>query len=391
MAGTVIDRQLTARSSGRVQFRLATRDDDPAIRRLLRENPMRGRITVSFEREPDYFQGLSIGGAEDRTILAFERGQLVCMGRVSVRHRFLNGTPRRVGYLSDLRLDASAAGRFDVLRRGYQFFRKLDADDPPDFYFTSIAADNARSLRFLERGLPGMPAYEHLTDFVTLLIPVPRRAGTLRALSNSARRRFESGDARCSAATNENAEAIVACLNAHARRHQLACAWSINDLLSLERHGLALEDFQIVWSGGKVIGCAALWDQRDFRQTVVRGYGSAFAWGRPWIEIAAWLAGTPGLPRVGSALAHASLSPFALESDRSEWLLALIESILPLAATRGLDFITLGFAAGDPRLSAIKNRFRHREYLSRLYRVDWPRETTFTADQRGFFPEVALL
>jgi len=75
-----------------------------------------------------------------------------------------------------LRLDAAYAGRFDILRRGYQFFRELQADAPADFYFTSIAADNERARRLLERGLPSMPRYEFIGEFVTVLLRSARRS-----------------------------------------------------------------------------------------------------------------------------------------------------------------------------------------------------------------------
>src|SRR5437762_6320955 len=120
MARTPVDGQLIAPVASRVRFALATAADDPAIRRLLRENPMRGAIALSFEREPDYFHG-AYTGTDDQTILAFDGDQLICMGRCSVRMRYLNGEIRRDGYLADLRLDAAAQGRFDILRRGYKF------------------------------------------------------------------------------------------------------------------------------------------------------------------------------------------------------------------------------------------------------------------------------
>ena len=157
MAGTTLDRQLTTAGTARVPFALATPADDADIRRLLRENPMPGQITLTLEREPDYFADAGLPGTEKQTIVANEGGRVVCMGNCSIRERFVNGQPRRVGYLGGLRLDARAAGRFDILRRGYEFFRELQADRPADFYFTSIAADNAPARKFLERGLPGMP------------------------------------------------------------------------------------------------------------------------------------------------------------------------------------------------------------------------------------------
>ena len=70
MAGSAVDGQLNVSAEGRevrgVRYALATPDDDAAIRRLLRDNPMRGAISLSFEREPNYFHGTQIAGAEDR-------------------------------------------------------------------------------------------------------------------------------------------------------------------------------------------------------------------------------------------------------------------------------------------------------------------------------------
>ncbi len=45
-------------------FELARPADDLALRKLLAETPMPGRITVSFERQPNYFMGCSIMGPD---------------------------------------------------------------------------------------------------------------------------------------------------------------------------------------------------------------------------------------------------------------------------------------------------------------------------------------
>ena len=39
----------------RYRFDLATEADDAALRRVLADTPMPGRIAVSFRREPSYF------------------------------------------------------------------------------------------------------------------------------------------------------------------------------------------------------------------------------------------------------------------------------------------------------------------------------------------------
>src|SRR5688500_1397990 len=101
MAGALLERELKA--AGQVRFQVATRADDPEIRRLLRDNPMRGAVSISLEREPDYFT--EIPGEVRTTIIARADSRLVCIGSCAFRSRYVNGVPRRVGYLGALRLD----------------------------------------------------------------------------------------------------------------------------------------------------------------------------------------------------------------------------------------------------------------------------------------------
>ncbi len=385
MAGTIIESQLTAPVASSVRFALATGEDDAAIRRLLRENPMPGEIRLTFEREPDYFRSTQMANSGSQTVLGFLNERLIGVGRCSVRNCFVNGKVRRVGYLSELRLDSSAQGRFDILRRGYQFFRELHRDDPADFYFTSIAADNERSIRLLERGLPGMPAYKFASDFVTLLIPVPRDSRGKRGNNKLASRGF-----KCVAGSHALAGELVSCLNSHAEQNQLATYWTETDLLSLEHFGLALSDFRLVLDkNNSIVACAALWDQRDFKQIVVRGYAPQISTVRPLINLSAKLFGTAHLPPVGSTLAFGFVSPVCCGDP--QLLITLIKSILPVAAERGLEFLTLGFAANDSRLATIRSQFRCREYRTRLYQVIWDESDELILDNRSFLPEVAFL
>src|SRR5215469_6102172 len=98
MARDITDCKLTARS-GRVEFAVANEGDDAEIRRLLRENPMAGEISLSLEREPHYFADANVLGETKQTIIARESGRVVCVGSCTIRQRFINGAPCRVGYL----------------------------------------------------------------------------------------------------------------------------------------------------------------------------------------------------------------------------------------------------------------------------------------------------
>ena len=360
--------------TSKIEFSLATEADDPGIRRLLRENPMAGQISLSLEREPDYFTEARHSGARHQTIVACDRGGIVCVGTCSFRQRFVNGAPRRVGYLGGLRLDARLGGRFDILRRGYRFFHDLQRANPADFYFTAVAADNERARQFLERSLPGMPRYECLGDFVTMLVPVPRG---------------------WKAAAGETPATIVeeplTVLREHNRRYQFSPCWTTKELQALHLLGLRLDDFRVARHQGEPVACAALWDQRSFKQTVIRAYAVPLSWARPWINLAARLWGRPGLPEAGSTLAHAAVSHLAAPVNQPEMIAGLICSLFPLARTKGIEWLTLGFAAADPRLAALRDRIAAREYRSRLYRVRWPDLPDDALDDCLPGPEIALL
>lgn len=377
MARDVIERELTGTQAGRLRFDIAAEGDDADIRRLLRENPMPGRISLSFEREPNYFADSKLPGETKQTIVARDGGRVVCVGSCTIRQRFVNGQPARVGYLGGLRLDAGHSGRFNFLRQGYEFFHQLQADAPADFYFTSIAGDNARARSILERGLPGMPSYEFIGDFVTILLPA------------------QSGPPAPNHSENRNptAEQIIAQLNNHNRERQFAPCWTEDEVTALRSLGLHSNDFRSAVDSGGIDAVAALWDQRVFKQTVVRDYAPALLRARPILNLGARFTGGTRLPAIGDVLRNAYVSHLAINPNKPDLLPQLISELRRVATQRRIELLTLGFAANDPKLAVVRRSFRAREYHSRLYIVRWPDcgGAARELDQRVLAPEVALL
>jgi hypothetical protein len=379
MAGTLLAGQLRRTSpDGGVEVTLATPADDAGLRRLWRETPMAGRVTVSLEREPDYFAeekaGVWLEAPFRQTVVARAGGRVVGSGSCTFHHGFVNGRSRRVGYLSGLRLDAAFAGRFPIARRGYQLLEELQRADPADCYFTTIAADNERSIRLLERGLPGLPKYHYLGDFITALVPV---RGSQRARVSGA---------RLSAAAAAEVSEVLKTGNCE---YQLAPCWSADQLVALPTLGLG--EFATVREAGKLVGCAALWDQRSYKQTVIRAYVPALALARPLINAVSRMTNRPGLPAINRPLAQALVSHLAVPADRPELLKRLLGDLLATAARKGIEFLTIGFADRDPRLRIVRGCFAAREYRTRIYRVQWPDLPGIELDQRIPFLEVALL
>jgi hypothetical protein len=189
------------------------------------------------------------------------------------------------------------------------------------------------------------------------------------------------------------AGALVEFLNAQGRRHQLAMHWTIEHLAALAMHGLTPADFLVLRRGGELIGCAAVWDQRGFRQVVIHRYQGWLAATRPLANALSGWTGWPFLPAPGATLAHAFLSPIALDERFTFLLPTLVHASLQSAAQRGLDCLAVGFADGDPRTGEIAAAFRGRRYASQLYGVQWPGMNSGISrlDARPCLPELALL
>lgn len=368
MAGRAAFSELTAAPA--TEFSLAGHDDDAELRALLRRSVIPGAVRVAFTREPDYFAGEGLAGNEDNTLLARRDGQLVGMGRCSVNTLHRNGTPRRIGYLGELRVDPGTPATPRMLRSGYEFLaRHVTADG----FFTSIATDNERARRVLERGTRlGLPAYEKLCDLVTLVAPV-------RA----------SADAReCDPAS---ADDLTAFLQQQSVVTQLSLAWTPHQWLGLDRHGVDTRSFTVVSRMGRIVGAAAIWDQRSFRQTIIDGYTGALSLARPLLNGLRAMGDAARLPEPGSALAQGMLSGAGVRTP-DDWP-ALWLALQGRAAAMGLDWLTIARDARDAELPVLRDLVRGREYHTTLYSVTWRdgRRWPDPWDARCFRPEVALL
>jgi len=374
MAGAILNRQLTAHRSA-VQFAVAEQKHDGEIRRLLRDNPTLGNISLSFTREPDYFADALGHFGDKQTIVATYGEKVICVGNCLTRTCFVNGQPKRVGYLGGLRLDASVSGQFSVLRRGYEFFRELQTEAPADFYFTSIAADNTRARHFLEAGINGMPKYEFIGEYITLVIPTNQKAS-----------------AKKGAACVQDTAEFLDFLNEHNSQFQFAPCWSEHEIAGLKAFGLD-SNTQAIESEDKLISCAKLWDQRLIKQTVIHSYSRSLRVARPIVNLVAPILQQPQLPAVGTTLSQAYISCLAYGPDYSHSSHELIGDLNTIAASKGIQFTVAGFAANNPTVHSLIRNLKCRQYRSRIYVVRWPDcgGTTNELDQRPIGPEVALL
>ncbi len=368
MEGTVDQGQLTRDiedipAERPLHFDVARPSDDASLRRLLRENAMGDQIAVSLECEPSFFDALSIEGACDQTVVARDTNaeRIVAMGSRSERESFVNGQPARIGYLGHLRIDSTHRRRSGLLRQGFASVKPRGSEDGSILDLTCIMAENRSAIRLLTAGLRSLPRYIEQERIFTLAI------STSRAVRRPSRDRvhIEPGSLR-------RLDEIVACLNRNNRRFQFAPRWTSVHLTSSKRcRGLALTDFHVALSNGVVIGCVARWNQRTFKQVVIRSYAPSLRLARPWLNCVAPFVGQPRLPRMGECVNSVFLSHLAVDGDDPTVTLSLLEAARREALACGDDLMILGLTGRHPLLDVIRQRVSHRSCESILYVVDW--------------------
>ena len=379
MAGNPPHGAMSEARYGRLLYRLAGPADEADLRALLRAQPLPGWISLAFTREPDYFAAAPLEGERHAVIIARDRdtGALAGMFSRGVRPVYLNGEARWLPYLGQLRVAPAYRGGYHRLRHGFTLARQwLRAPDELPFELTSILADNRAARRLLTAGLPGMPRYAYLGEMVTLAL--------------TARRHRVPGNLET--ASPADLPSIAECLCRNHRRYQLAPLWQRAQLSGSGVYP-APEDFVVMRQGGRVAACAAIWDQRRVKQTLVCSYRRPVGLLRPLLNLAGPLLGLPRLPAEGMALRQAFVSHLAVDEDDPDALAALLRGLLAKAAARGLDQLLLGLITGHPWLALVQRQFRHLKYPSLLYLVHWPEQPPAleALDGRPLHLELAVL
>ena len=369
----------------RLSFHFASEIDEAELRHLLSETPIPGWVTLSYEREPDYFRGAAVEGDVHQTLIGRDRktGRVEIMAARSIRDAWINGEPARLGYLGQLRQAPTQQSQPWSIIEGYRLIRRLVEQGPATrCHITSIISTNDRARRLLTSRARGLPTYRPLGSFFTLAIPC--------------RRRRSPGDSGLAVigGTAAHREEIITFLARENARFQFAPRWSFEELWgSVRCPGLSVEDFLLAYRGSRLLGCVAVWDQTPFRQFVVRGYRPWLAVLRPLINGPAGLLRWPRLPPVGAELRQAVLSHLAVSRDEPGVMESLLATALDRAARRGLDLAVVGFGERHGLLGPAREAFRHFGYRSDIYLVHWDDDDSAAGslDDRPIQLEAAIL
>jgi len=344
-----------------VRVELAKPSDDMGLRKVFRETPMPGAVQIAYLREPSFFEALQVEGWYNEVLIGRddENGCMVGLGTRSIKTAFINGHRSPLGYLSSLRLAEEYRGGTN-LARGYRILRERHQDGRTKLYVTTIMEDNTVARKILTSHRAGLPAYHDYGQFCCMAISLQQK---LRSASSKA--------LEIRLATREEVPAIIEFWQQEGTRKQFFPEYSAADLLSSEGllRGLELEDIFLAFSGEELVGTMAAWDQKSFRQSVVRGYNRRLTFLRLPYNGVARLLGYPILPRPGSTLDYFNLSLICIQEDDPQVFGSLLAQMIRRYQSRYSLFMA-GLHERDPLLPVLR-QYHHFPYVSRLYVVCW--------------------
>lgn len=340
-------------------FRLANRTDDKQLRKLMREMVVPGHIRITYCRESDFFEAYRNIDEDSQVIIAEDNGRIDGTACRSIRNLLVNGKPSPVGYLSGLRLRASAQNR-STLARGYAYLKTLHADNRVPAYLTTIIQGNNKARETLTSGRANLPSYNPMGTYLTHVCPVKRRAV----------RRVAQKDIQVETGTQVSPSELTTFLHDEGARRQFFPVCESKGQISGILRSIGLENVLVAKKQDRIAGTVAVWNQAKSKQHVIEGYSPLFRMLRPILNIGLRAGNYHNLPKAGNKLRFGVTAMICVRDNDTTVFRALLCEAFAMASSLGLHQLAVGLHERDPLVPALK-AFRHVVYRSWLYLVCW--------------------
>ncbi len=361
--------------AGGVVYRRVTLDDDESLRQVLRQISMDSWVNVSTEHEPSYFESTNLFGETETILASTDDNKQSTVGICSSVSMpvYINGVAKQAGYLGELRVLPEYCHKLSVIRNGFKSVQALNQQHP--YWFTSIAKENSIARRLLEANLKGMPAYQPRGELLTMALPVSDKLKKNLLVH----------------ATEDDIPALVEFYRSHNAGFQYAPVISEQWLRGLDgQSGLTIQDFWLLKVNGNISAAFAIWDQRKFKQSVVRGYRFPLNMFRPLYNLYANLSGRVTLPAVGEKIDYIFIAFLAVAGEAREHTKTIISTARKLVKEKGANVAMLGVSKLNPITSYLET-IPHHAYSTVIESVTWPKHAEQKIDNRLVQPEIAVI
>ena len=366
--------------STRYQFGIASTEDDAQLRACMAKNHMGEDISISFRREPSYFDACKIQGDNYQIIKCVDskEDRIVGLGSRFILTANINGHARHVGYLADLRGEAGVRNG-TLLARGYKYLHELHHQQPIDYYYSLVLSNNTYALKQLTSQRAGLPTYHSLGKILSpaLHLDLPKAELKINGLEFSM-------------ATQAKLPEIFAFIQKQQSKKQFSPVYKLSDFGSGRLRGLSLEDIYVAYYRNNIVATIAAWDQYEFRQTHIEAYSNTMRLVKPFYNSMAKLTPLKPLPNKGDRVPHLYFSMVAVENNDCDIFSALLRHVYRARRTGSWHYAIIGLHEKDPLAECLQD-YRSIAASGELFSVCFPNSHNKiqTLDQRIPYIELA--
>ena len=361
--------------------------DGPALLQLIEADASKGDLSIVATRRPDPVASFALESI--KTSLTIQRGPggtIRFMAAFIPRRVFVGGEPVELIYVSNVRKQSGTLTGVNVFYRAYA--HEL-ATRGAFCGFCSILAENrAAETLFAGKKHRILPQLKPLCDCTTFLINPRSLAREMAPKVGWVNPSSGSVEFKAEKPSESELPEILDFLLSEGRRNDL---YPVVEDLSETCSGLRLEDCVLVRDQEGVIQAfGALWDQRHYKQSIIREYRGVYRWIQPF----SWLIQRIGyipLPSVGSTVPVRMLSLLLARPGVTRAYQALLGALADLACQRGCPIVAVSISHKNAHLPLWQS-LRSLRVKSTIYTYEAPGNFTHLPDgSREIHLECGLL
>lgn len=354
-------------------FEQATPQDSNEILAILEGASFKGNISLLYTRRPDACRSLKREGEEVDIVAARDskNGKIAGFGACAIRKLFVNGNAANVGYLFGLRVARDYLGKYPILHRGYAYLHALHKTKDISCYITTILEDNLYAQKLLEKQRSFMPTYQPCGSYEVFTI---KTAQSKRLRNKRVPQLSPTTSLHFRQANEDDLPALIRFLNKQGRKYQFFPVIEEKDFQPDSFLNLTIRDFYLLHTEDhKLLAAGVPWDQQDYKQYVVQGYGGILKFLYPFSRIFPFF-GFPALPAPQSLLKFFTLSFWGIKENKPEYFLRFLDGISKISGE--YPFFLVGLHERHP-LWPILQKQPHISYRSKIYLVFWEEQREY--------------
>ena len=328
---------------------LATADDNAELCALF-ALPMKGNISLSFSRSPDYFTGSCVQNEITEVYICrnVNNGSACAIFSVGKRRVFRNGNIIFTPYFADLRIDEKARdGRLLLYISKFLNERNIPGDDEAQ---TIIFSDNSVMLSLIEKqsvrkNSMSMHYYNFTGNYISYILPSQRIGSTAPHLT-------------IRQATIADIPDMQRFLEQEGPKKDFFPYYNFAELTAGNSyyHQLTVNNFYIVLLNDKIYAMAGIWDQSAFKRTLVGNYSGILKTLRPLINIVSKITGGINLPAPGNPFSYVYLHCILITNNNTAVFKQLVDHILSNMPSDSC--LLVGLDAADDLCEPL-NKYKH--------------------------------